>query len=228
MTTPGASPAEPPHVGIDRQAAELYARSGIGTRVGYGRNPALVVVDLQNGFTDPASPCGSDIPEVVAATGRLLETARAEALPVAFTAVAFHPSLRDGATWLRKMPGLEVLVEGSRYADIDERVRPRADEPVWQKRAPSGFFGTPLLQFLVAHEVDTLIVAGCVTSGCVRATVVDAVSYGFRTVVALEAVGDRSERVHEAAIFDMDTKYADVERVDAVIAQLEATEARVP
>jgi len=126
------------------------------------------------------------------------------------------------------MPGLSALVEGSSYVKIDERVWPRADEPVWAKRAPSAFFGTPLVPFLVAEGVDTVIVAGCVTSGCVRATVVDAVSLGYRTVVALEAVGDRTERVHNATIFDIDSKYADVESVDSVIAHLSAEEVPVP
>jgi nicotinamidase-related amidase len=209
-----------PQAGLDREASEIYRRSGIGTRVGHGSRPALVVVDLQNGFTDPASACGGNLDEVVAAAARLLEAARAARLPVAFTAVAFHRSLRDGATWLRKMPGLDQLVEGSAWCQVDDRVRPRDDEPMWEKRAPSAFFGTPLLPFLIAEGVDTLVVCGCVTSGCVRATVVDAVSYGYRTVVPLEAVGDRAARVHDGAIFDMDAKYADVEPLEDVIARL--------
>jgi nicotinamidase-related amidase len=207
--------------GIDPDAPEVYARSGIGGRVGFGSRPALVVVDLQNGFTDPESPSGSNLDGVMAATARLLAAARAARLPIAFTAVRFHPSLRDGTTWLRKMPGMDNLVEGSSWSEIDSRVAPLGDEPVWAKRAPSAFFGTPLHPFLVSEAVDTLIVAGCVTSGCVRATVVDAYTCGFKTIVAEEAVFDRAQVPHVANLFDMAMKYADVEPSARVLDYLE-------
>lgn len=210
------------HQGIDEHAAAIYARSGIGERVGYGTRPAVVVVDLQKGFTDPRSPVGSNLSPVLAATVRLLEAARAGALPIAYTVVGFDPSLRDGTTWLRKMPGLASLIAGSSWCDIDEAVKPVSGEPVWVKPAPSAFFGTPLVSFLVAEGIDTLVVTGCVTSGCVRATVVDAVSWGFRTIVPLECVGDRSDGVHNGALFDMDSKYADVEPLSNVIAAIES------
>jgi nicotinamidase-related amidase len=203
-------------------ALEVYAQSGIGLRVGFGERAALVVVDLQNGFTDPASPVGDNLETVTAATARLLEIARELRLPIAFTAVGFHESHRDGETWLRKMPGLGVLVEGTHWCEIDERVKPAAGEPVWTKRASSAFFGTPLQTFLVGARIDTLIVAGCVTSGCVRATVVDAVSLGYRTIVPEECVGDRAAGPHAWNLFDIDAKYADVEPLARVIEELEA------
>jgi maleamate amidohydrolase len=199
-------------------ASRIYSRSGIGERVGFGERPAVVVVDLQRGFTDPASPVGDDLSSVVAATAELLVVARRHRLPIAFTAVGFHPSHRDGATWLRKMPGLGTLIEGSRWCEIDAGVQPRADEPVWTKRASSAFFGTPLHTFLVASGVDTLVVVGCVTSGCVRATVVDAVSWGYRVIVPAECVGDRAEGPHAWNLFDIDSKYADVEPLERVLA----------
>lgn len=208
-------------------AAEIYSRSGIGTRTGAGRKPAVVVVDLQYGFTDPSCPVGGDLTEVVAATVQLIGAAREQGVPVAFTAVAFHPSTLEREAWLRKMPGLKELVEGSRWCQIDERVRPLASEPVWQKRASSAFFGTPLLPFLVGAGVDTLIVSGCVTSGCVRATVVDSVSWGFRTIVPAECVGDRAEGPHAWNLFDIDSKYADVEPLDQVVAMLAESETGV-
>jgi maleamate amidohydrolase len=204
------------------EALEIYSRSGIGSRVGFGKRPALLVVDLQNGFTDPGSPVGDELDEVVAATARLLEVARLHDLPIAFTAVGFHESRRDGETWLRKMPGLALLVEGTRWCEIDERVKPAQAEPVWTKRASSAFFGTPLQTFLIGARVDTLIVTGCVTSGCVRATVVDAVSFGYRTIVPAECVGDRANGPHAWSLFDMDAKYADVEPLARVVEQLEA------
>ncbi|MDX6512046.1 MAG: hypothetical protein QOE36_1550 [Gaiellaceae bacterium] len=203
-------------------ALEVYERSGIGRRVGFGERAAVVVVDLQNGFTDPASPVGDNLDAVTSATARLLDVARALELPVAFTAVGFHQSHRDGETWLRKMPGLAVLVEGTHWCEIDERVKPGAGEPVWTKRGSSAFFGTPLQTFLVGARVDTLVVVGCVTSGCVRATVVDAVSLGYRTIVPEECVGDRAAGPHAWNLFDIDAKYADVEPLARVIEELEA------
>ncbi len=203
-------------------ARRIYSQSGIGRRTGFGQRPALVVVDLQNGFTDPTCPVGGDLTSVVEATARLLEVARGRGIPVAYTAVGFHASRSDGAAWLRKMPGLAALVEGIHWCEIDRRVQPREDEPVWIKRASSAFFSTPLQTFLIGHGVDTLIVTGCVTSGCVRATVVDAVSYGYRVIVPEECVGDRADGPHAWNLFDIDSKYADVEPLASVVAALQA------
>lgn len=201
-------------------AHDVYERSGIGGRVGFGDAPAVLVVDFQNGFTDPQSPVGGDLSRSIEATVTLLEAARAHALPIAYTAVGFDPSLRDGATWLRKMPGLGVLVDGTAACAIDPRVAPEPGEPVWVKRASSAFFGTPLISFLTAERVDTLVVVGCVTSGCIRATTIDAVSWGYRTIVPRECVGDRAEGPHDWNLFDIDSKYADVVPLSAVLDDL--------
>jgi N-formylmaleamate deformylase len=201
-------------------AHDVYERSGIGGRVGFGQRAAVLVVDFQNGFTDPASPVGGDMTPSIEATVTLLAEARRHGLPVAYTAVGFSPGLRDGATWLRKMPGLSVLVEGTSACDIDERVAPAPGDPVWVKRASSAFFGTPLVPFLTAAGVDTLIVVGCVTSGCIRATTIDAVSWGYRTIVPRECVGDRAVGPHDWNLFDIDSKYADVMSVEDVLPAL--------
>jgi nicotinamidase-related amidase len=198
--------------------AEVYERSGIGHRVGFGGRPALVVVDLQNGFTDPGCAVGGDLDDVVSATAGLLEEAREARLPIAFTAVGFTRAESESSTWLRKMPGLGVLEVGSQWCSIDERVAPRPEEPVYVKRASSAFFGTPLLAYLNSARVDTAIVVGCVTSGCVRATTIDAVSWGFRPIVPEECVGDRAEVPHATNLFDIDAKYADVVPLADVIA----------
>jgi|SRR5882757_1173627 maleamate amidohydrolase len=201
-------------------AGFIYRRSGIGSRVGFGVQPALLIVDFQKGFTDPACPVGGDLSDQIASAKILLDAARDAKLPVAFTAVGFHESRLDGATWLRKMPGLNVLAEKSTLCEIDERLKPLANEPVWIKRAASAFFGTPILPFLTAARVDTLIVVGCVTSGCIRATTIDAVSYGYRTIVPMECVGDRAEGPHRWNLFDIDAKYADVEPVADVLSSI--------
>jgi maleamate amidohydrolase len=203
-------------------AAQIYSRSGIGNRVGFGRRAAVVVVDLQNGFTDPSCSVGGDLDAVVEATRRLLDVARDQGLPIAFTAIAFQEGTLDSEPWLRKMPGLRELVEGTTWCEIDGRLDPRPEEFVVRKRAASGFFGTHLATFLAASDVDTLVVTGCVTSGCVRATVIDAVSYGYRTVVPEECVGDRAQGPHEWNLFDIDAKYADVEPLERVLARLGA------
>jgi maleamate amidohydrolase len=209
-------------------AREIYSRSGIGSRVGIGDHPAVLVVDLQYGFTDPSTPLGGDLDEVVAATDALLAVARRNAFPVAFTAVAFHETQLERTTWLHKMPGLRSLVSGTHECEIDRRVAPIADEPVFEKQAASAFFGTSLVSYLVGAGVDTVVVTGCVTSGCVRASVVDAISWGFRTIVPEECVGDRAPGPHAWNLFDMDSKYADVEPLEDVITALESTLTATP
>ena len=208
-------------------AREIYSRSGIGGRVGLGDRPAVLVVDLQYGFTEDASPLGGNLDEVIAATASLLDIARRNRLPVAFTAVTFQQSHLDRLVWLRKMPGLALLLEDTRWCQIDDRVKPEPGEPVFGKQAASAFFGTSLISFLLGAGVDSLIVTGCVTSGCVRASVVDAVSWGFRTIVPAECVGDRAAGPHDSNIFDMDSKYADVEPLETVMARLGASRSQL-
>ncbi len=205
-----------------QDTAEIYTRSGIGNRMGFGDRAGIVVVDLQNGFTDASCPVGGNLDHVVAATRRVLAAARAGGLPVAFTVIAFQEGTLEGEPWLRKMPGLRELVEGTKWCDVDARLEPRPEELVVHKRAASAFFGTHLASFLAASGVDTLIVTGCVTSGCVRATVIDAVSYGYRAIVPRECVGDRAQGPHEWNLFDIDAKYADVEPLERVLEQLGA------
>jgi nicotinamidase-related amidase len=209
--------------GSVEDARSIYSRSGIGGQVGLGERPAVLVVDLQYGFTESASPLGGDLDAVAAATASLLKVARARGLPVAFTAVAFQESQRDSLVWLRKMPGLATLIAGTRWCEIDDRVKPGPGEPVFDKQAASAFFGTSLISFLQSRSVDSLIVTGAVTSGCVRASVVDAVSWGYRTVVVPECVGDRAMAPHDSNMFDMEAKYADIVPLDQVLSALSGT-----
>ena len=181
-----------------------------GGTVGLGPRPAVLVVDLVAGFTDPAYPPGTDLDDVVAATRALLDTARRAGLPVVFSTIAFAPDGAEGRVWRQKMPVLECLTEGSPATAVDGRLGRRPGEPLVVKRAASAFAGTGLAATLVALGADSLIVTGATTSGCVRATVVDACMAGYRTVVPAECVGDRHRGAHEANLFDIQAKYADV------------------
>jgi maleamate amidohydrolase len=199
------------------------AADGFGERQGAGARPALVVVDLVNGFTDPGSPLWCDADEAVAATARLLDAARAAGAPVAFTTVQYDEAgERVAQAFLAKVPALRTLQAGSRWPQVDERIAPRAGEPVLLKLFASAFFGTPLAAMLAASGTDTVVVTGASTSGCVRATVVDALQHGYRVVVPREAVADRQAGPHEAALFDIDAKYGDVVALEEAEALLRA------
>ncbi|GAA5163243.1 N-carbamoylsarcosine amidohydrolase [Pseudonocardia eucalypti] len=175
-------------------------------------------MDFQTGFTDPASGVGAEMPKELAATAELIELCTRFDVPVMFTAVAFQPF--DQSKWLRKMPGLHALREGGRWCQLDARLPLCPDAPVWIKRAPSAFFGTPLQPHLRALGIDTLIVTGSVTSGCILATVIDAASLGYHVIVPLECVTDRSPVAHLANLVDIDTKYGDVVELDEVTSHL--------
>jgi maleamate amidohydrolase len=201
--------------------AELYAERGFGRRSGAGERPALVVVDLVEGFTDPDSPLWCDADAAVAATARMLEAARASGAPVAFTTVEYDEAgARVAAAFLAKVPALRTLAPGTRWPRVDARIAPRPGEPVLAKLFASAFFGTPLQALLASQGADTVVVCGASTSGCVRATVVDALQHGYRVVVAREGVADRASGPHEAALFDIDAKYGDVVGVDEAVALL--------
>jgi maleamate amidohydrolase len=197
---------------------------GFHGRAGFGLRPALLVIDVNVGFTDPESPLACDLKGVVVAIQRLLGEARAAGLPVVYTTVSYDEGDRlAAAAFIDKIPALLTLEAGSRWVEIDPRIAPLPDEPVLNKLFASAFFGTPLSSLLTAAGCDGVIVTGASTSGCVRATVVDALQYGFRPVVPREAVGDRNPTAHEANLYDIDTKYGDVVSLDEVVAHLEAS-----
>jgi nicotinamidase-related amidase len=196
---------------------------GFGGRGGFGRRPALVVIDMTLGFTDPESPLACDLEGPVSKIQKLLEAARQVEIPVIFTTVAYRESDKlTAAAFIDKVPALLTLEAGTRWSEIDPRIAPRETEPVLNKLFASGFFGTGLSSLLTAAGVDTLIITGASTSGCVRATAVDALQYGFRPVVPREAVGDRNPDAHEANLYDVDAKYGDVVRVEEVLDYLRA------
>jgi len=197
---------------------------GFHGRAGFGLRPALLVIDVNVGFTDPESPLACDLEGVVGAIQRLLGEARAAGLPVVYTTVSYDKGDRlAAAAFIDKIPALLTLEAGSRWVEIDPRIAPLPDEPVLNKLFASAFFGTPLSSLLTAAGCDGVIVTGASTSGCVRATVVDALQHGFRPVVPREAVGDRNPAAHEANLYDIDTTYGDVVSLDEVVAHVEAS-----
>jgi maleamate amidohydrolase len=189
---------------------KLYAERGLGSRLSAGRNPAVVVVDLIYGFTDFGFPAGFDLDAVVDSTRRLVDVARQVRAPVIFTTIVFPPELVDRNIWLRKMPAIRGLQPNTRWVTVDERLGRQPNEPVIEKQAASAFSGTSLATVLTSFHVDSIVVCGATTSGCVRATVVDACMAGWPTFVPRECVGDRASGPHDANLFDIDAKYGDV------------------
>ena len=193
--------------------------SDFGGALGVGERPAIVVVDLNLGFTDPASPLACDLDDVLVSCRSLLDAGRAGGVPIFFTNIVYDDvNAAAAAVFLRKVPALRVLSPGSRWVEIDPRLGRLASEPVIVKAHASAFFGAPFAALLAGR--DSLVVCGASTSGCVRATVVDALQHGLAPVVPRECVGDRSVRAHEQALEDISGRYGDVLGVGEVIAAL--------
>lgn len=197
--------------------AEDYERAGFRARLGFGERPAVIVVDVCEAYLDPTSPLYAAVEDVVEAVGRVVDAARLAAIPVIFTRVVYQPGGADGGIFYRKVPSLKIFEAGSPAGEFPDRVRPRDGDVVVLKQYASAFFGTSLAATLTAKAVDTTIITGLTTSGCVRATALDAVQSGFIPIVVRDAVGDRDERPHEASLFDLDNKYADVVDIDEVL-----------
>lgn len=189
---------------------QLYARQGFGQALGLVGRLGLVIVDFVAGFADPARFGGGNIGEAIARTSELLALARARSWPVAHTRIVFAEAALQTDVFCLKAPSLRVLTESAAAGQIVPQLLPAANELVVRKAAPSGFFETGLRSWLTQKRIETLLVAGATTSGCVRATVVDAMSCGFRPVVVKDCVGDRAAAPHAASLFDMQQKYADV------------------
>jgi nicotinamidase-related amidase len=204
-------------------AEELYEKNEFGESVGFGDRPALMVIDLINAFTAPDSNLGSELDDVLEKTAQLLDAFREHDLPRYFTTVAFEESYGDAGIFIEKIPALRELRLGTERVEVDERIAPISDERVILKKYASAFFGTDLSTELTTQSVDTLVIAGVTTSGCVRATAVDSLQNGYRTIVPGDAVGDRAEGPHRANLFDIDAKYGDVVRTDDVLEHLAAS-----
>ena len=211
----------------DEAARTVYEKAGLGQAVTLGDRPAVLVVDFSRGFTDPECPLGSDLTPQVEATRSLLDVARERGLPVVFTTIAFEPSLKDGGLWMQKVPSLAVLQVGGHWAEIDPRLGVRDDETVIVKKGASGFFGTNLASVLVSQGVDSVVLCGATTSGCIRATAIDLLQFGWPTIVPRECVGDRAQAPHDANLFDIQAKYSDVVSMEDALSYLESVTGKV-
>jgi maleamate amidohydrolase len=203
---------------------DVYARQGFGQKSGIGARPAVIVVDFTNAFVDPALFGGGNIAAAVAATARLLEAARRAGWPIAYSRVVHAADGSDAGPFARKVPALLTQVEDDPASAIVDDLAPHAGDLVVRKTAPSAFFGTGLAPWLAFNRVDSVIVTGATTSGCVRASVVDAMSHGYLVVVPRDCVGDRAEGPHEANLFDIAQKYADVVESATLIALAERSQ----
>jgi maleamate amidohydrolase len=189
-----------------------YKRGGFGHSLGFGRRPALLIIDFVKAYLVKDSPLYAGVEQARADCAQLLAAARAAKIPVLHTNVVYQPGGRDGGVFFRKVPALRCFEAGAypELAAFADGLEPREGETVISKQYASAFFGTSLSSTLTALGVDTLLMAGLSTSGCVRATAVDACQHGFIPLVVREAVGDRASGPHEANLFDLQAKYAEV------------------
>lgn len=197
---------------LDANYAKAY-----GQRAGFGKRPALLLVDFVQAYFDPSCDLFADVEDTLASALRVREAAHAAGIPVVLTNVVYHPQAIDGGRFFEKAKPLSCFLAGNPMGGWPEGLEPRGDELVISKQYPSAFFGTSLASTLTVLGIDNVILTGLTTSGCVRASCVDAMSHGFITTVVRDAVGDRHEQPHEANLFDMDAKYADVVSEDEII-----------
>ncbi len=208
---------------IPKEDLKMFDKGGMGGKLQYGKKPAVLVIDMTYGFVDDAYPLGCSKMgwPAVRAIRTLLDKGRAKGLPIFYTRGRMRKTAVELGRWKSSRSLEKDIVDPKEY-QIAEEIKPRPDEVEITKIAPSGFFDTPLASLLIYHNVDTVIVTGMTTSGCVRATVVDAFSYNFFVIVPEECVGDRGVVSHKASLFDMHMKYADVKPLSDVISYLDS------
>jgi maleamate amidohydrolase len=197
---------------------DIYRRQGFANPMGLGKAVALLIIDFVHGFTDPAHFGGGNIAEAIAGTQTLLTLARTRRWPVVHTRVVYADDGSDAGAFAMKVPSLLKLTETSELSQIVPELTPVPGEAVIRKKHASAFFGTDLAAWLAFRRIDTLLIAGCTTSGCVRASVIDASAHNVRPIVVTDCVGDRALGPHEANLFDMGQKYADLMSVAELLA----------
>ena len=204
------------------QSAQSNDQGVWGNRIGFGKSPALLVIDFLKAYTIEGAPLyAPGVVDAVAQAPELIEAARNAGIPVIHTRILYlAENCADGGMWVKKSPVMTAMVEGNILAEFCDEVEPAKGELVIVKQYASAFFGTSLASQLHAQGIDTVIMAGCSTSGCIRASAVDAVQYGFRPIVVRECVGDRHPDPHNANLFDIDSKYGDVVSKEEAIAEI--------
>lgn len=199
---------------------EFYDNRGYRNRVGFGERPALIVIDFSCGFTQSSDGFpGGNFADAMAATAHLLTAMRGR-FPVIFTTIAYDDPARDGGWWVKKIPWLLGFKTQAKAVRIDPILGWHADDILIEKPCPSSFHATGLDDLLRDRGIDTLIIAGCTTSVCVRATAVDAMQHGYRAIIAREAVGDLNPHLHELNLRDLDARYADVTPLSDILAHI--------
>ena len=201
-----------------REELDRLKSLGWGQEMGFGDKPALIIVDFMKAFTTPDGAYGSNLDSCVEATAKVLELARQKGVLIVHIVTSYDEGCESSfGIWLRKAPRNMYLKAGSEDCEIDARVKPLTGEHIIRKQRPSAFFGTNLSHLLVSERIDTAIVTGCITSGCIRATVTDAMQYGFRPIVPRDCVDDREARAHHANLYDMQARYCDVVSAQKVV-----------
>ncbi|WP_245514757.1 isochorismatase family protein [Jiella endophytica] len=204
--------------------SENYAKA-YGHKAGFGKRPALILIDFAHAYFDPDCDLYAGVDAALASALRVREAAHAAHVPVVLTEVTYQKGGRNGGRFFEKAMPLKAFVKGERTAAFADGLVPREDEIIVSKQYPSAFFGTSLASTLTAGGHDSVILTGLTTSGCVRASCVDAMSHGFTTIVVADACGDRHPAPHEANLFDMNAKYADVVSETEILAYLKTLSA---
>lgn len=207
---------------MNKSLEENYAAGGFGLRLQPGANPALLIIDFVEAYLSKASPLFADVDSARDASTRVLQTARAAGLPVLHTCVEYEPGGKNGGVFFRKVPALRCFERGvsPQFSAFAQGLEPIAGETVICKQYASAFFGTSLASQLTAMQIDTVLICGVSTSGCVRASAVDACQHGFIPLVIRDAVGDRAREPHEANLFDLQAKYAEVISIEIALAYM--------
>ncbi len=201
---------------------EYYQDQGMANELGFGQRPALLIVDFQQGITDPGRPGGCNLDDPIENTLVLLNKAREKKIPIFFFTLSYHPTLFDGGMLVKKVPLLSNFKYGTDNVNLDPRLKPEADEPIIIKKYASCFHQTLLSTLLTLKQVDTLIITGCITSGCIRATANDGLQHGFRPIIPRECVGDRAQIPHEVNLMDIHARCGDVLPLERVIDYLDS------
>lgn len=205
---------------IEEALAEIragYRKQNMGRKLGYGKSPIVLVIDFQKCLADPTRDCGSDMSYEINNTRVLLNKAREKGIPILYTVTGYDADCFDGGLWTQKVPAVGEWKVGSKDLELVDELNWQEGEKIIVKKYCSSFLATGLASFLTAKGIDTIIITGCSTSGCIRASTTDAMCNGFRAILPRECINDRNPLTHEVNLMDMDTRFCDVVHMDEVL-----------